>query len=150
MLRDDGEVGVEWVVEEGSGEEASRGGDEGWVGAGGFLGGYEAAGEYASGRGDFGRGIGVDVDVVEVFVVLEEELPERGEMEIGVGEEEEGDLGFAIGGGDAGYGAEGGERGAAEEGEVVELVGEGDLDVSLREDPWGEEEKQGKREEKRE
>lgn len=37
----------------------------------------------------------MDVDIVEVGgVVGEEFLPERGEMEVGVGEEKEGDLGL--------------------------------------------------------
>lgn len=43
---------------------------------------------------------------------------------------------------------QGGERGAAEEGEVVELVGEGDLDVSGRKNARGEEEEERKRKEK--
>lgn len=39
---------------------------------------------------------------------------------------------------------QGGERGAAEEGEVVELVGEGDLDVFGRKNARGEEEEERK------
>lgn len=64
----------------------------------------------------------MDVDVVEGFVIwvfLEEVLPEGREVEVGVGEEEEGDFGFRVGGGEAGDGAgavEGGDGGAAEEG----------------------------------
>lgn len=145
VLRDEGEIGIGEVVEEGGGEEAAGGGDEGRGGALGFLGGDEAALEDAAGRGDGGGGVGVDVDVVEVFVVAEEEFPERGEMEIGVGEEEEGDLGFRSGGA-----VEGGEGGAAEEGEVVELVGERDLDVLRREKARDEEEEEEERKRKQE
>lgn len=136
VLRDDGKVGIRRVVEEGGSEEAAGSGDEGRVGALGLPRGDEAAGEDAAGRGDFGGGVGVNVDVVEAVVVLKEELPERGEVEIGVGEEEECDFGFLSGG------AAFGDGGAAEEGEVVELVGEGDLGLFLREDSWEEEEEQ--------
>lgn len=89
----------------------------------------------------------MDVDVEEGFVAVEEEFPERGEVEIGVGEEEEGDFGLRVGSAEAGDGVVvvvveerrgGGEGGAAEEGEVVELVGEGDLDVFGREESGGE------------
>lgn len=77
------------------------------------------------------------VYVVEVIVVfaLEEELPKGSEVEIGVGEKEEGDFRFGVGGSEAG---DGGESGATEEGEVVELVRERDLEVFGREDSGGE------------
>lgn len=39
------------------------------------LGGDEPAGEYAAGRGDFGGGVSVDVDVETGVTVVEEELP---------------------------------------------------------------------------
>lgn len=45
---------------------------------------------------------------------------------------------------------QGSERGAAEEGEVVELVGEGDLGVFGRKNSRGEQENDGKREQKSE
>lgn len=69
-------------------------------------------------------------------------------MEVGVCEEEECD--FGGGGGGRGEAGVGGEGGAAEEGNVVELVGEGDDDVSLREEFWNKMEKQWEREEERE
>lgn len=135
-LRDDGKVGIGRVVEEGGGEEVAGSGDEGRVSTLGLPSGDEAAGEDASRKGDFGGGVGVNVDVVEAVVVLEEELPERSEVEIRVGKEEECDFRFLDGGAAFGNG------GAAEEGEVVELVGEGDLGLLLREDSWEEEEEQ--------
>ena len=48
--------------------------------------------------GDIDRRIGVDIHVVEVFGrgILENLLPERGEVEVGVGEEEESDLEFGV------------------------------------------------------
>lgn len=119
VLGEKGEVVVEGVVEEGGGEEAAGGGDEGGGGAGGWFRGDEVV-EDAAGDGDVFGGVGVDVDVEEAVAVViggrrrEELLPERGEGEIGVGEEEEGDF---RGGGEVGGCVGGG--GAAEEGEVV-------------------------------
>ena len=48
--------------------------------------------------GDIDGRIGVDIHVVEVFGrgILENLLPERGEVEVGVGEEEERDLEFGV------------------------------------------------------
>ena len=48
--------------------------------------------------GDIDGRIGVDIHVVEVFGrgILENLLPERGEVEVGVGEEEESDLEFGV------------------------------------------------------
>ena len=48
--------------------------------------------------GDIDGRIGVDIHVVEVFGkgILENLLPERGEVEVGVGEEEECDLEFGV------------------------------------------------------
>ena len=71
--------------------------------------------------------------------VGEELFPERSEVEVGIGEEEEGDFGLRVGGAEAGLG--GGERpmrrrisgGPAEEREVVELVRERDGDGARRE-----------------
>lgn len=38
----------------------------------------------------------MDVDVVEIVLSMEEFFPQRSEGEIGVGEEEESDLGFGV------------------------------------------------------
>ena len=48
--------------------------------------------------GDIDGRIGVDIHVVEVFGrgILENLLPERGEVEVGVDEEEESDLEFGV------------------------------------------------------
>ena len=74
----------------------------------------------------------MDVDVVEVFGkgILEKLLPERGKMEVGVGEEEESDLEFGVFGGEVGecVGGVGEKGGAVEEREVVKLIGERDWD----------------------
>lgn len=84
----------------------------------------------------------VDVEEVRVWGGVEEAVPERGEVEVGVGEEEEGDLEVRVGaaGGEAG---EFGAGSAVEEGEVIELVGGGNRDGLLgggREEARGEEE----------
>jgi hypothetical protein len=55
--------------------------------------------EYTAGRGDFHRWVGVDVDVIEVTVAIEEFLEKGSEREVGVCEEEEGNLRLGIGGG---------------------------------------------------
>lgn len=94
--------------------------------------------------------IGVDVYVEEIRVWggLEEVVPERGKVEVGVGEEEEGDLELGIAaGGEAREFVGGG--GAVQEGEVIELVGGGNGDGTLgrREEARGEEEENGEREE---
>ena len=74
----------------------------------------------------------MDIDVVEVFGngILEKLLPERGEVEVGVGEEEESDLEFGVFGGEVGECVGGvGERGdAIEEREIVKLVRERNWD----------------------
>jgi len=78
VLGEEGEVGVGGVVEEGSGEEAARGGDEGGGGAEGAFGGDEFVGEErGEGARDVDGGVGVDVDVEEVgWGVAEVEVPE--------------------------------------------------------------------------
>lgn len=58
----------------------------------------EPALEYTTRRGDFQRWVGTDVDVVEVTVAIEEFLEKGSEREVGVCEEEEGNLGLGIGG----------------------------------------------------
>ncbi|GER28880.1 hypothetical protein STAS_04711 [Striga asiatica] len=142
VLGDEGKIGIGRVVEEGGGQEAAGGGDEGRGGALGLLRADEsAAGEDSAGRRDAGGGVGVDVDVVQGLVAPEEEVPERGEMEIRVGEEEVRDFGDAAA-------VEGGQGGAAEEGDVVELVGERDAGGFGREDVRGKQEKQWEGEQK--
>ncbi|RDX81238.1 hypothetical protein CR513_38108, partial [Mucuna pruriens] len=73
---------------------AARGGDEGGGGAEGAFGGDEfGLEEGGEGAREVDGGVGVDVDVEEVGGdVAEEGVPERGEVKIGVGEEEEGDF----------------------------------------------------------
>lgn len=112
----------------------------------GAFSGDKPALEDAGGGAEAGGGVGVDVDVEEVVVAVEEALPEGGEGDVGVGEEEEGDFGCWGGRRRGG----GGERRPAEEGEVVELVGEGDGDVARREDSRGEKEEEREREEESE
>lgn len=81
---------------------------------------------------------------------VEEEVPEGGEVEVRVGEKQEGDLEGGVGGADA-------DRGSviwgstAEEGKIVEVVGEGGDGWGTwgGEDVWGEKEEEGKREEKK-
>ncbi|CAK9147667.1 unnamed protein product [Ilex paraguariensis] len=110
---------------EGGGEEAASGGDQGWGGAFGLLGGDEAGFENATGWVDFGFRVGVNVDVVIVFVAFEEEFPEWCEVEVCIGEEEERDFGLWVGGAkarDRAWRVERGECGSAEEREVVEFV----------------------------
>ena len=48
--------------------------------------------------GDVDGSIGVDIHIVEVFGrgILKKLLPERGEVEVKVGEEEESDLEFGV------------------------------------------------------
>lgn len=130
-LGDEGEMVIHRVVEERGGEEAARGGDQRRRGPLGPLRRDEPAVECAlsrrRGRRRLRR-IGVDVDVEEGLVALKETVPERGEVEIGVGEEQEGYFRLH---GQSREGAVvaavvvvgGGEGGAAEEGEVVDLVG---------------------------
>lgn len=125
VLGEEGEEGVGGVVEDGSGEEATCGGDECRGRAEGDLRGNEFGGvEYGVGaatwKGDVGGGVRVDIDVVEWVAAAvwlgEEAGPERGEMEVGVGEEEEGDFEFRVRGGEAGAGKRGGgRRGSARE-----------------------------------
>lgn len=102
VLGEEGEVGVGGVVEEGGGEEAAGGGDEGGGGAEGAFGVGDEFVEEGRGEGEVGYGgVGVDVDVEEVWGgLVEEEVPEGGEVEIGVGEEEEGDFEGGVFGGE--------------------------------------------------
>lgn len=97
------------------------------------------------GERDVYEGVRVDVDVVEGFGVCgEESVPDRGEVEVGVGEEEEGDLelGVWVAGGEVGEGGRGG--GGGEEGLVGDFVG--DWDEGLGgwggEDMWGDEDEE--------
>lgn len=124
MLGNQGEVGVGWIVEHRGGEEAAGGGDEGGGRSLSPLRRDDFALEDAFEWGDFDIGVGVDVNVV-VFEsdIGEEALPERGEMELGVGEEEEGDFGAAEAGGEMGFG--GGEAGGRAAGEIGGIHGYG-------------------------
>lgn len=160
VLGQNSEEEIGRVVDDGRGKEAARGGDEGCGGAVSALGGDEAVVEDGAGReGDVGGGIGMDVNIVKIGVGFgEEKGPEGGEVEVRVGEEEEGDLGF--GGfrikGEVGECRLGFSRvrveGAVEEGLVVELVGggDGDLRAGRGEEAWGEEEEEGEGEEEEE
>nr|POE62320.1 hypothetical protein CFP56_72422 [Quercus suber] len=95
VLRQHGEERIGQIIDDGSGEQTGRRGDERWRAAVGFFGQNEAEFEDGALRaGDVDGRIGVDVGVVEVFGkgILEKLLLERGEVEVGVGEEEESDL----------------------------------------------------------
>ena len=87
------------IVDDGGGEQTARGGDERQRAAVGFFRRNEVEFEDGAIRaGDIDGRIGVDIHVVEVFGrgILENLLPERGEVEVGVGEEEESDLEFGV------------------------------------------------------
>lgn len=98
-LGNNGKIGIGGVIKQGKGEEAAGGRDQGRGGTLSGLGRDESASEGRGGEGrrqrGFDGGVGVDVDIEEVGAVVEEALPERGEVERAVGEEEEGDLGGA-------------------------------------------------------
>lgn len=99
MLGKNSEVGIRRVVEDGGGEEAARGGDQGGGSAKGLLRiGYEPVVKNPRGRArDIGFGIRVNIDIVQRFLLVEKEpLPERRELKVGVGEEQERD--FELGG----------------------------------------------------
>lgn len=160
-LGNDGEIGIGWIVEEGECEEASSSRDQGRGSALSGFGRDEAAGEGRGGEGRrvrrFDGGIGVDIDIEEVRAVVEEALPERGEVERGIGEKKESDLGSAAmgeaEGGGGGGGGVGGEDGAAEESEVGGLVGGGDGGEGFGGEEAGREEEEegnGEEEEERE
>lgn len=86
----------------------------------------------------------MDVDVEEGGRVGgEEAVPEWGEVEVGVGEEEEGDFELGVWGAGGEMGGRSG-GGAAEEDLVVDLVGDGDGGFTRRrkEDMRGEEEEE--------
>lgn len=63
------------VIEEGGGEEAACGGDEGWGGTFSFPGSDESVFKDTSRRGNFDGRVGMDVDVEKARVVGEESLP---------------------------------------------------------------------------
>lgn len=157
VLGEDGEEGVGRVIDESSGEEAARGGDERGGGTVGALGWDKPALKNALGAGDVGGGICVDVDVVEAGVAFKKAVPKGSEVEVGVGEEEKGDFELWVGGGEVGECGGVGERDSAvEERDVVELVGEGDGEGGVagrkksrgkEEEDWeGEEEGEGEHE----
>lgn len=148
VLREDCEVSVGGIVEEGGCEEAARRGDERRRRS---RGAFRVCDECVCKDGaflgacDVHEGVSVDVDVVEGSGVGgEESVPDRGEVEVGVGEEEEGDLelGVRVAGGEVGEGGGGG--GGGEEGLVGDLVG--DWDEGLGgwggEDMWGDEDEE--------
>lgn len=99
VLRDEREELVGRVVQHGCGEEAAGGGDESRGGALSPLGGDESVLENARRRGNLESRVGVDVDVEQMGIhgmgAVEEELPERGEVEVSVSQKEEGDFGAA-------------------------------------------------------
>jgi len=103
----------------------------------------EPALEYAAGRSDFHRWVGVDVNAVEVTVAIEEFLEKGSKREVGVCEEEEGNLGLGIGGG-----AQVGVRGArAHEGKAGGLAEESEVieEACQREDFMAEDKEKGVR-----
>lgn len=98
VLGEDREEGVVGVVKEGGGEEAACGGDEHRRGPLRLLRRDEAVLKNSGWMSHLNGWIGVDVDVVEIFITSEELFPQRGEVEVGVGEEEECDLELRVGG----------------------------------------------------
>jgi len=75
VLGEDGEEGIGGVVKDGVGDEASGGGDQGGGGAISALGIRNELGEEnPCGFCNIGVGIGVDVNVEEIFVSGFEEL----------------------------------------------------------------------------
>ena len=92
IQRQHGEERIGWIVDDGGGEQTVCYGDKHQQAVVGFFRRNEAKFKDSALRaGDVDGRIGVVVDVVEVFGkgILEKLLLERGEVEVGVGEEEE-------------------------------------------------------------
>ena len=101
VLGEDSEVGIGGVVKECGGYQPTCSGDEGRRGAISSLRLNESSLENAGGGvRDIDGWIGMDINVVQIGrAPVEESIPKRSEMEVGVGEEEKGDLQFRIFGG---------------------------------------------------
>lgn len=102
MLGDESKVRIQRVIEDGRSEKAAGGGDESRRRSLGFFSGNKAVFKDAARGLDVGIWIGVDVYIIQFSLIrfrgVEELLPERGKMEISVGEEEKSDFGFSVGG----------------------------------------------------
>lgn len=99
-LGKDSEVSVGGIIKYSGGQEAAHGGDQSGrrtVGTFGML--NELVFENTIWASDIYRGIGMDIDIVEIFIRFKELFPQRSEVEIGVGEEKEGDLELGVFGG---------------------------------------------------
>lgn len=123
VLGKNGEENVCRVIENSGSKQPPRGRDERSRRAVGTFGGDETAVEDSRRARDVDGGISVDVNVVEIGIPFKEFFPERSEMQVRIGEEEEGDLELRVrpsremrecGGVRP--------RNAVEESEVVELV----------------------------
>ena len=62
-----------------------------------YLGGDESIVGNSTWALDIDDWIGVDIDVIEIIIFIEEIFPKRSEIEVRIGEEEEGDLELGIG-----------------------------------------------------
>ena len=148
VLGENSEVGIGGVVEESGGYQPTRGRDEGRRGSIRSLRLHESSLENAGGGArDIDGWIGMDINIVQIGrTPVEESIPKRSEMEVGVGEEEKGDLQFRIFGGKVGEFRRvvwiGGKlrSGPIEERDVIKLIVErnGDVGLTRREDSWGE------------
>lgn len=150
LLGENREEGVVRIVQEGGGEESASGGNERRRGPLGLLALDEAVLENAGRMSHLSGGIGVDIDVVEIFITSEEFLPEGSEVDVGVGEKKKSDLELRVGGAKMGEGAgeiggRGGSgiegSGAAEEGQIIGLVGKGNGEMAGRDDAGGQKKK---------
>ncbi|GFY91878.1 core-2/I-branching beta-1,6-N-acetylglucosaminyltransferase family protein [Actinidia rufa] len=140
---------MEWDIEE------ARGGDQRSEVLTCPLRRNESIRKNPSGRVDLHCWIGVYVYVVSVGgfgSVGEEFFSERSEVEVGIGEEEEGNFGLWVGGAEAGLGRGEGLMlwriggGLVEERELVELVVRRDGDGAKREYARGQQEEERERE----
>lgn len=160
VLGENRKESVSRVVENRGGKKPTRGGDEGSGRAVGAFGGDEAVVEDTRRARDVDGGIGVDVNVVEIGIAIEESFPEGSEMQVGIGEEEESDLELRVRASRemrkcGGVGRERRPSNAVKESEVVELVGLGNqeglaLGLKRREEVRSQEEEDWEGKEERE
>ena len=141
LLGEDREEGVVGIVKKSGGEETTCGGDEHRRGPLRLLCRDETVLKNSGRMSHLSGRIGVNVDVVQIFITPKELLPQRGEMKVGIGEKEECDLELRVcgaemreGGGQIRGRAGGVEgSGAAEERQIIGLVQRGNGDFAGRE-----------------
>lgn len=98
ILRQESEIRISRIINHGGGDEAARGRDKRGRPTKSPLGNNKSPKKRAGRAGNVDGRVGMNINIVEIWVIGEESSPKGSKMEVGISEEQERNLQFRVGG----------------------------------------------------